>query len=137
MSLNFKFPDGIDKSLIEIQREDGLHWHPRASSLVYYTMLLQHDMTGEMTDAKLKEIDRRIRLIDLHHDHCAYWEGTQGYRIQLADIVTYWGLTVNVCHLSAGRWNTYYNRCFTKRIDATAKDKLRDTTRKAYTTRPA
>jgi hypothetical protein len=133
MSLNFKFPDNIDKSLIEYTKEDGsLHWHPRAQSLVFYMMMLQHDMDGEMTDSKLREIDRRIRLIDLHHQHPAYWEGMQSYRIQLSDIVTYWGLTVNVCHLSAGRWNTYYNRCFTKRIDATATESLRDTTRKPF-----
>ena len=137
MSLNFKFPDNIDKSLIEFTKEDGsLHWHPRAQSLVFYMMMLQHDMDGDMTDSKLREIDRRIRLIDLHHQHPAYWEGDNGYRIQLADIVTYWGLTVNVCHLSAGRWNTYYNRCFTKRIDATPTESLRDTKREAYTTRP-
>lgn len=137
MSLNFKFPDNIDKSLIEYQQEDGsLHWHPRAQSLVFYMMMLQHDMTGEMTDAKLREIDRRINLIDLHHQHPAYWEGTNGYRIQLADIITYWGLTVNVCHLNAGRWNTYYNRCFTKRVDATPTDELRNTTRNVYTTKP-
>ena len=137
MSLNFEFPEGIDKSLIEYTKEDGsLHWHPRAQSLVFYMMMLQHDMDGDMTDKKLREIDRRIRLIDLHHDHSAYWEGTVGYRIQLADIVTYWGLTVNVCHLPAGKWDSYYKRCFTNRIDTTPTEELRNTTRTVYTDRP-
>jgi hypothetical protein len=137
MSLNFKFPDNIDKSLIEYTRDDGsIHWHPRAQSLIFYMMMLQHNMDGPMTESKLREIDRRINLIDLHHQHPAYWEDDNGYRIQLADIVTYWGLTTNVCHLPAGRWNTYYNRCFTKRIDTTPDSRLYDTNRQVYTTRP-
>lgn len=137
MPLNFEFPEGIDKSLIEYTKDDGsLHWHPRAQSLVFYMMLLQHDIDGEMTDKALAEIDRRIRLIDLHHTSPAYWEGKNGYRIQLADIVTYWGLEVNVCHLSAAQWNSYYNKCFRDRIDRTPKDMLRSTERSVCDTRP-
>ncbi len=138
MSLNFEFPEGIDRALIEYHQKDGsLHWLPRAQSLVFYTMLLQHDMDGEMTDEKLREIDRRINLIDLHHTYSAYWEGDQGFRIQLADIVTYWGLETNVTHLSRSKWDSYYKRVFIDRMDATPNEKLRETTRKVNTTRSA
>lgn len=142
MPLNFKFPETIDKSLIEYQaKRDGdetpqTYWHPRAECLVYFTMLLKHRLDGDMTDKALAEIDRRIRLIDLHHTRPQYWEGKNGYRIQLADIVTYWGLDTNVEHLSAAQWNSYYNKCFRDRIDRTPTDMLRSIERTAITTRP-
>jgi len=138
MPLNFEFPEGIDRTLIEYNKPDGsLHWHPRAQTLVFYTMLLQHNMDGEMTDKALREIDRRINLIDLHHTHSAYWEGDNGYRIQLADIVTYWGLETNASHLSPAKWDAYYKRAFTSRVDATPDDELRNTTRKVNDTKPS
>ena len=131
MSLNFEFPEGIDKSLIEYNKEDGsLHWHPRAQSLVFYMMLLQHDMDGDMTDAKLTEISRRINLMDLHEKHDHYWDKDgNGYRIQMADIVTYWGLETNVSHLNRTRWDAYYKRVWTNQIKANPVETLRDTTR--------
>lgn len=137
MSLNFKFPDNIDKSLIEYTKEDGsLHWHPRAQSLVFYMMMLQHDMDGDMTDKKLLEIDRRIRLINLHHDHVAYWENGEGFRHQLPDIITYWGLTTNVMHLNKSKWDSYYKRVFLDRIELTPEGHLFDTKREVYCDRP-
>jgi hypothetical protein len=142
MPLNFKFPETIDKALIEYQtKRDGdetpqTYWHPRAESLVWFTMLLKHRLDGDMTNKALAEIDRRIRLIDLHHNQPAYWEGKNGYRIQLADIVTYWGLDTNVEHLSAAQWNSYYNKCFRDRIDRTTTDMLRSIERTVHTTRP-
>lgn len=130
MPLTFEFPEGIDMTLVEYKKEDGsLHWHPRAKTLVFYTMLLQHDIDGEMTDKALREIDRRIRLIDLHHTHVSYWEGNKGYRITLADVVTYWGLTTNAGHLSPTKWNSYYKRCFIERMDYTPAESLRSTDR--------
>jgi hypothetical protein len=119
MSLNFEFAEGIDKSLIEYTNKDGeLHWLPRAQSFVYYQMGLQHDLTGEMTDDKLIEIARRIHLLDLYHQGAHYWERegdkTVGYRHQLHDVITYWGLTTNVAHLSRTKWDAYYQKQFIK-----------------------
>lgn len=115
MSLNFKFPESIDRSLIEYKRDDGMYWHPRAEVFVWYQMLLQHDLTGEMTDDKLIEIARRIALIDLHHTSPQLWEGDTAYRVQLNDVVTYWGLTTNVTHLTRTKWDAYYHKVFVVR----------------------
>lgn len=119
MSLNFEFAEGIDKSLIEYTNDKGeLHWLPRAQSFVYYQMGLQHNLTGEMTDEKLIEIARRIQLLDLYHQGAHYWENkdgkTVGYRHQLNDVITYWGLTCNVTHLSRAKWDAYYQKQFIK-----------------------
>lgn len=116
MPLNFEFPEGIDKSLIEYTRDDGkLYWHPRAETFIYYQMLLQHDLTGPMTDDKLIECARRIALIDLFHVSPQIYEGDVAYRIQLADVIAYWGLSTNCSHLTRTKWDAYYNRCFLKR----------------------
>lgn len=112
MPLNFKFVDSINRELIEYTNSDGeLHWHPRAQSFVFYQMLLQFNLTGEMTTKKLIEIDRRIRLLDLISKYPNWYdENGNGYSIQLADIITYWGLQTNVGHLDKRQWNAYYNR---------------------------
>ncbi len=124
MSLNFKFPDSIDRSLIEYKRDDGLYWHPRAEVFVWYQMLLQHNLTGEMTDDKLIEIARRIALIDLFHTSPQIHEGDTAYRIQLNDVITYWGLTTNVTHLTRTRWDAYYHRCFITKNKQDIKDTI-------------
>lgn len=130
MSLNFKFPDSIDRSLIEYStKRDGddkpqLYWHPRAEVFIWYQMLLQHDLTGEMTDEKLIECARRIALIDLHHTSPSIWEGDTAYRIQLNDVVTYWGLTTNVTHLSRTKWDAYYHRVFITKNMRDIKDTI-------------
>lgn len=137
MSLNFKFPDSIDRSLIEYStKRDGdekpqLYWHPRAEVFIWYQMLLQHDLTGEMTDDKLIEIARRIALIDLFHTSPSIWEGKTAYRIQLNDVITYWGLSTNVSHLTRTKWDAYYQRCFIKRSAKEVIERLR--VRKPYT----
>lgn len=118
MPLNFEFAKGVDRSLIEYTKDDGkLYWHPRAESFVYYQMVLQHDLTGQMTDDKLIECARRIALIDLFHTSPHIYEGEVAYRLQLADVITYWGLTTNVSHLTRTKWDAYYNRCFIKRAE--------------------
>ena len=118
MSLDFQFPESIDRSLIEYKRGDETYWHPRAESLVWFMMILQHDTDGEMTDDKLLEIARRIALIDIFHSSAHYWEGDVGYRIQLHDIITYWGLTTNVTHLTRTKWDAYYHKCLMSRRNA-------------------
>jgi hypothetical protein len=125
MSLDFQFPETIDRSLIEYQRDDQTFWHPRAESLVWYMMILQHDTDGEMTDDKLLEIARRIALIDLiHGDNAHYWVDKVGYRIQLHDIITYWGLTTNVSHLTRSKWDAYWHKCITGRRNADEKQDI-------------
>ena len=118
MSLNFEFPEGIDRKLIEYTQDDGsLHWLARASGFVYYMMVLQHDIEGEMTNDKLIEIARRIAQIDMMSNFNHYWETvdgvTYGYRYSLHDVVTYWGLTTNVSHKTRTQWDAYFNKCWT------------------------
>jgi len=126
MPLNFEFPKSVDRSLIEYKRDDGkLYWHPRAEVFIYYQMLLQHDLTGEMTDDKLIEIARRIALIDLFHVSPQLHEGDDAYRVQLADVIAYWGLSTNVSHLTRTKWDAYYQRCFIKRDAKDVINRLR------------
>jgi hypothetical protein len=87
--------------------------------------LLQHDLTGEMTDDKLIECARRIALIDLFHTSPTIWEGKTPYRIQLNDVITYWGLSTNVSHLTRTKWDAYYHRCFTSRSAKDVIERLR------------
>ncbi len=131
MSLNFEFPEGIDRKLIEYTQADGsLHWLPRAQSFVFYQMGLQFDIDGEMTDEKLIECARRIALLDMMAHHAHYWEvvdGIQyGYRHSLADVVTYWGLTTNVSHKTRTQWDAYFSKCWinakSSRYDSDVKD---------------
>jgi hypothetical protein len=132
MSLNFKFAETTDRAIIEYKRDDGkLYWHPRAEVFIYYQMLLQHDLTGEMTTDKLIEIARRIALIDLFHTSPQLWEGDVSsrvqlaYRVQLADVIAYWGLSTNVSHLTRSKWDAYYQRCFIKRDAKDVIERLR------------
>jgi hypothetical protein len=126
MPLNFKFPETTDRAIIEYKRDDGkLYWHPRAEVFIYYQMLLQHDLTGEMTDDKLIEIARRIALIDLFHVSPQLHEGDESYRVQLADVIAYWGLSTNCSHLTRTKWDAYYNRCFLKRDAKDVIERLR------------
>jgi hypothetical protein len=131
MSLNFEFPKSIDRSLIEYTAQRAgddkpqLYWHPRAEVFIYYQMLLQHDLTGEMTTDKLIEIARRIALIDLFHISPQLWEGDVAYRVQLADVIAYWGLSTNVSHLTRSKWDAYYQRCFIKRDAKDVIERLR------------
>lgn len=115
MPLNFQFSDKTDRSLFEYHRDGQCYWHPRAEAFIYYQMLLQHDLTGEMTNEKLIEIARRMALIDLFSTSPHIHEGDDSYRIQLADVIAYWGLTTNVSHLTRTKWDAYFNKCFTSR----------------------
>lgn len=124
MPLNFEFPESTPKDIIEYHKDGQCFWHPRAESFVYYQMILQHDLTGEMTNDKLIEIARRIALIDLFQTSPHIYEGDERYRLQLADVIAYWGLTTNVSHLTRTKWDAYYHRCFTARRN---KDELEAT----------
>lgn len=131
MSLDFQFPESIDRSLIEYTTKRAgddkpqLYWHPRAEAFIYYQMVLQHDLTGEMTDDKLIECARRIALIDLFHTSPHLHEGDDVYRLQLADVITYWGLSTNVSHLTRTKWDAYFQRCFIKRDAKRVIERLR------------
>jgi len=130
MSLNFQFVESIDRKLIEYNREDGsLHWHPRAQSFVFYQMRLQFNLYGEMTTIKLIEIDRRIRLMNVVQKHSAWFDfDGNGYRHQLADVITYWGLTTNVSHLGKQQWNAWFNRYLAQMVGITPAHQLRSCT---------
>jgi len=112
MSLDFEFVPTIDRKLIEYTKSDGsLHWTPRAQSFVFFQMQLQHSLEGEMTGKKLEEINRRISLINLL-DRRPYYYDIDGnaYQHQINDVVTYWGLSTNVSHLTKTKWNKWYLR---------------------------
>jgi len=127
MPLTFEFADTTPSELYEYKVGEEMHWHPRATSLIYYTMLLQFNLDGEMTNKKLIEIARRIALIDLFHTSPQYWIGDNGYRIQMADIVAYWGLHTNAGHKTKREWDAYYNRCFIERADEDFIARIRST----------
>ena len=117
MSLDFEFKKGIRRELIEYRQKDGsLHWLPRAQSFVFYQMLLQHDIDGEQKDEKLIEICRRIDIINACISTHAHWyTKNEEYQHQMADVITYWGLTTNVTHLSKAKWNAWFNRAYERR----------------------
>lgn len=117
MSLNFEFKKGIKKELIEYRQQDGsLHWLPRAQSFVFYQMMLQHDIDGKQDDKKFVEISRRIDLINHCLSRHAHWyTQTEEYQHQMADVITYWGLTTNVTHLSKQKWNAWFDRAYERR----------------------
>ena len=110
MSLDFQFVPTIDRALIEYRNKDNeLHWLPRAQSFVFFQMQLQHDLTGEMTGKKLQEIYRRISLINQTEHRAYYWDKEgNGYQHQLHDVVTYWGLWTNVSHRNKRDWNKWF-----------------------------
>ena len=117
MSLDFEFAKGIKKELIEYRQKDGsLHWLPRAQSFVFYQMLLQHDIDGEMTDKKMCEINRRIEIINASISKHSHWySATEGFQHQLNDVVVYWGLTTNVSHMSMVKWNAWFAKAHARR----------------------
>lgn len=135
MSLDFKFGANTPKELYEYEQDGKLYWHPRGECLVWFTMILKHRLDGEMTDDKLIEIARRIALIDLFHKSPHYWIGDNGYRIQMRDIVDYWGLWTNSGHETKRKWDAYYNKCFIQRTDKHFIDSLRNPEHKVHITR--
>lgn len=117
MSLDFEFKKGIRRELIEYTHKDGsLHWLPRAQSFVFYQMLLQHDIDGEMNDKKMCEISRRIDLINACISTHAHWYSkNEEYQHQMADVITYWGLTTNVTHKTRTQWDAWFAKAHARR----------------------
>jgi hypothetical protein len=109
MSLNWKMPEDFNKKLIWNDANDG-EIHTELHCLIFTCMHLLHNIDGEMTDDKLCEIDRRLRLL-VGLDCVMKWSvGDEGdYRmhtVNLETVIRYWGLSTNCGHYSASKWNT-------------------------------
>jgi len=109
MSLNWKMPDDFNKKLIWNDENDG-ELHTELHCLIFTSMHLLHNLTGEMTDDKLMEIDRRLRLLDgldcILKWYCNEGEERVSGKVNLETVIRYWGLDTNCGHYSASKWNT-------------------------------
>lgn len=108
MSLNWKLPEGFNKKLIWNDDNNG-EMHTELHCLIFTCMHLLHNLTGEMTDEKLMEIDRRLRLLD-GLDCVLKWHISDGDnrdygKVDLETVIRYWGLDTNCGHYSASKWN--------------------------------
>jgi len=107
--------------------------------LIFSTMLIQHNLTGEMTEDKLKEIHRRLMLLDGIGSLMSWtvWDDdiTSKQSVCLETVIRYWGLSTNVSHLSASQWDKYFKRISVPRDSEwayelkKAKENASDTTR--------
>jgi len=125
MSLNWKMPDSFNKKLIWRtlkgeplnldDKEQEVNVQPELECLIFGTMTIQHDLNGEMNDDALKEISRRIELLNGVNALPTYsiWDKgnqQQKIKISLETIIRYWGLWTNVTHLSRAKWDKFLLR---------------------------
>jgi hypothetical protein len=120
MSLDWRIKDeAFPQKLIwrtnEVTKEEDVQ--PELHCLIFGTMTLQHSLQGEMTDDVLKEISRRLTLLNaigaMPTYYCSTDEGKKRHKkieISIETIIRYWGLYTNVSHLSASKWNAYFMR---------------------------
>lgn len=77
--------------------------------LIFTTMHLQHNLTGEMTDEALMEIERRLNLLQGIGCLMAWYYGREDLSdktyVNLETVIRYWGLNTNVSHLKKVEWN--------------------------------
>lgn len=82
--------------------------------LIFSTMLIQHNLTGEMTDEKLREIHRRLSLLGGIGSLMSWtvWDDEiqEKQNVCLETVIRYWGLTTNVSHLTPSQWDKYFKR---------------------------
>jgi len=96
--------------------EQDCRVQPELECLIFSTMGIQHDLTGEMTDDKLKEICRRIDLLKGIGALPSYYASNDNpKRFQkiypsIESVIRYWGLWTNVTHLSKSKWTTYLTK---------------------------
>lgn len=89
---------------------------PELECLIFSTMGIQYNLTGEMTDEALKEICRRIDLLKGIGALPSYYASNDNpKRFQkiypsIESVIRYWGLHTNVSHLSKSKWNTYLSK---------------------------
>ncbi len=105
--------------------------------LIFSTMTIQHNLTGDMTDKKLFEIQRRLELLKGQEMLMSWsvWSGDEkvSQSVDLETVIRYWGLDTNVIHLNERKWNSYFLRVTKPReydfkyVLDDAKDKAKDT----------
>lgn len=119
MSLNWEMPEEFynnHKNLMytEEDKNGNCKVQVELECLIFSTMMIQHDMDGEMTDEKLKEIQRRITLLDGIGSLMSWtvWDGNakRQQSVNLESVIRYWGLQTNVSHLSEKKWNAFFHR---------------------------
>ena len=114
MSLNWKMPDEFHKNkkhlmYKNIKDDDSADVQVEFECLIFSTMHIQHNLTGEMTEEVLIEIERRLNLLKGIGCLMSYslFDGTNHRTIHtnLESVIRYWGLDTNVSHLSRTAWN--------------------------------
>lgn len=119
MSLNWEMPKKFfeEKKHLMYTEEDeqgNCRVQVELECLIFSTMLIQHNLTGEMTDDKLKEIHRRLILLDGIGSLMSWtvWDDdlTSKQSVCLETVIRYWGLSTNVSHLPESKWNKYFHR---------------------------
>lgn len=121
MSLNWEMPKEFfenHKNLMWRDNEDDTSdVQPELQCLIFGTMLIQHDMDGEMTDEKLVEIHRRLTLLagtdslptwTLWSDEIPKLKGIFRRPPNIETVIRYWGLETNVSHKKAKEWDKYF-----------------------------
>ena len=143
MSLNWQMPKEFHekhKNLMytDIQEDGSCKVQVELECLIFSTMTIQHNLTGEMTDEKLLEIQRRLELLKGQEMLMSWtvWDGNvrESQSVNLETVIRYWGLDTNVSHLNEKKWNAYFLRVSKPReydfkyVLGDAKEKAKDTT---------
>ena len=98
----------------DIKEDGSCKTQVELECLIFSTMTIQFNLTGEMTDAKLMEIHRRLELLNGQEMLMSWtvWDGEkrQKQSVNLETVIRYWGLDTNVSHLTDKKWNAYFWR---------------------------
>jgi hypothetical protein len=114
MSLNWKMPEDFlnnKKHLMykDIKEDGSCSMQVELECLIFSTMHIQHNLTGEMTEDVLIEIERRLNLLKGIGCLMSYslYDGENHRTVytNLESVIRYWGLDTNVSHLSRTAWN--------------------------------
>jgi hypothetical protein len=142
MSLNWQMPKEFHenhKNLMytDIKEDGSCKVQVDLECLIFSTMTIQHNLTGEMTDKKLFEIQRRLDLLKGQEMLMSWtvWHNEEriSQSVDLETVIRYWGLDTNVIHLNERKWNSYFLRITKPReydfkyVLDDAKEKAKDT----------
>jgi len=119
MSLNWEMPKEFHKNhknlmYCDIKEDGSCKTQVELECLIFSTMTIQHNLTGEMTDEKLMEIHRRLELLRGQEMLMSWtvWDGKKRDKqsTNLESVIRYWGLDTNVSHLNNRKWDAYFIR---------------------------
>ena len=111
MSLDWKLPKDFNLNLVwKDETKDEVK--AELYCLIFGTMTICHDLTGEMTDDKLKEISRRIKLLNqtgcLMSYSVSHNNDYEKVSLSLESVIRYWGLWTNVSHKKPKEWDKMF-----------------------------